>query len=179
MKRTLLVLTACVLMLGCAIASASAPEPAGPQISWYNYTLEVRLLSDNAAYLPQDNLPPAEGKYVLLRVGGVDGEIAMEDIEEACELIALKDLKKGEYYGMVNYMVRGIDFDQKTGLFATKPTQATFDLIYDVPLDTALENLALAVAAADGSTIDEFDLTSVPWELPEGLTAQGDATTKP
>ncbi len=167
MKRGSLafILTACLLALSCATASGIMLVAELPQVPWLNYTLEVCLFSDKVEYIP-DNLPPASGRYYVIRLAGVDGaEINTQDIPSGCELFALKDITKDEYFPFYNYVIRGIGFDKEKAQFSPNPTQKDFDLFFDMPKDTALENLMLAIATPDGKTIEEFSLVEVPWQL--------------
>lgn len=141
--RAAMLLMAALLLIAFAVpASALADDP--PMFPWHGYTLGVTLATDDAATVNyrSDKFQP-NARFVLVKVSGIGGMIALSDIQAYTDEFVLRDVNKAEYE-CVSWSVGGLV--KTEGFPKMADEQEWFGLIFCVPTKTPVEGFTLLVA---------------------------------
>ncbi len=170
MKRLVRLCAAALALLAlfCGlVAQAEGSEsiaPADlPQLPFLGKTLVIAGVLDSPSYV--EGNPPLQGERLLLVKFAVpDGGIAIRDLLDYIGCFWLEDPNE-DYYEALAYLPKNMVFIAKNGVFGTAQTQTGFQLLFCVPEDFTLEDLALMVEDPN-TKVGSVEMSKVPL-LPE------------
>ena len=164
LRGLLSALLALTLLLGCG---ASALAEAGTIFPWFQYTLDVALVTADPEVVNYRDAPK-DAVTVLVKLVSVSGTIQMADIKEKCFDICLRDGDGDEFNASV-WQVRGLELSEGGGFPTLKEEQDDFDLLFFLKGkdDSALAGAKLVVPTDKEGERVIVALDKAPHELPE------------
>ncbi len=165
MKRGFLIVVALVVLLLFSMpALAGEPQNATPEnmetVPWLSYTIGVSLVRDRPLHVTGNPEPVGE-RFMLVKIVCIDGTMAIRDIVENIETFYIEDPEENTYVAGA-FLPLEIVYIQRNGVFSTAMAQSSFELLFQVPEQYELKDLALLVEKELGGRGKYIELGDVP-----------------